>query len=205
MKTLRQLKEEIHQKYSHLHVFDIDDTLFHPTAKVNVVDNAGNKVKSLSSKEYAHHSTHNLLKSTEKYDFTEFRNAKKFKQESNPIHSTLNLVKSLQKSPHNHIILNTARVNMDNKNTFLNTFKAHGLNMNKIHIIRAGNINAPVSSDMKKATVIRGYINKHKYKHVHMYDDDTKNLSTFKDLKHDYPNTNFYAHHVQHTGELKDF
>ena len=53
-----------------LHVFDVDDTLFHTTAKVKVM--RGNKhVASLSNSEY---NTHTLPKGHH-YDYTEFRDA----------------------------------------------------------------------------------------------------------------------------------
>ena len=95
------------------------------------------------------------------------------------------------------VIFNTARANFDDKNKFLGTFKKHGINMKGIHVIRAGNINQEGTPAAKKATVIHGYISKHKYKDVHMYDDSKSNLKTFLTLRPHHPNTSFHAYHVQ--------
>lgn len=175
-----------------LHVFDIDDTLLHTTAKVHVLDSKGKRVRSLSNSEYNSHR----LKTGHRYDFSEFRSAHKFATSSKPIHHMISHLKKVASDPSNHVIMNTARSNFDDKNKFLGTFKSHGIPMHKIHVIRAGNISGSGSPAHKKALVIHGYINKHKYDHVHMYDDSKHNLSVFSDLKKHHPNTTFHAHHV---------
>ena len=67
----------------------------------------------------------------------------------------------------------------------------------KIHVIRAGNLNKEGAPADKKAVVIHGYIKKHKYNDVHMYDDSKTNLRSFVGLKQAHPNTTFHAHHVE--------
>ena len=39
-----------------LHIFDIDDTLFHTNAKIDVLDPMGNSVQSLTNQEYNNHA-----------------------------------------------------------------------------------------------------------------------------------------------------
>jgi len=175
-----------------LHVFDIDDTLLHTNAKIHVKDNNGKVVQTLTNQEF---NDHHLPKG-HSYDFGEFRNAGKFRQESKPIHNMINRVKTLTKKPGHHIIFNTARANFDDKNTFLRTFKDQGIPMDKIHVIRAGNMSMEGPPAEKKAVVIHGYIKKHRYNDVHMYDDSKTNLKAFLGLKHHHPDTNFHAHHV---------
>lgn len=44
LKEQQQLEEAAQTRRGSLHVFDIDDTLFHTTAKIHVRDNKGNLV-----------------------------------------------------------------------------------------------------------------------------------------------------------------
>lgn len=175
-----------------LHVFDIDDTLLHTTAKIHVKNSSGKTVQTLTNQEFNDHK----LQKGHSYDFGEFRSAEKFARESKPIESMINKVKEVTSRPNSHVIFNTARANFDDRHTFLNTFRKHGLPMNKIHVIRAGNIRQEGTPAGKKAKVIHGYISKHKYDHVHMYDDSTTNLKAFLKLRSNHPNTQFHAHHV---------
>ena len=71
------------------------------------------------------------------------------------------------------------------------------------HVIRAGNINQDSLPAEKKAKVIHGYVAKHKYNDVHMYDDSKTNLHSFLGLKDHHPNTSFHAHHVEGDGISK--
>jgi hypothetical protein len=192
MISFKTYLEEDTKKHS-LHVFDIDDTLLHTTAKIHVRNHSGKIIDTLSNQQFNDHD----LPAGHTYDFSEFRNAAKFRKESKPIHSMINKVKALTNQPGHHVIFNTARANFDDKNTFLGTFKDHGIPMDKIHVIRAGNINMEGPPAEKKAVVIHGYIKKHKYKDVHMYDDSKTNLRSFLGLKSNHPETNFHAHHVE--------
>jgi hypothetical protein len=192
MLTFNEYLIEDSKKHT-LHVFDIDDTLLHTTAKIHVKDSSGQVVQSLTNQEFNDHK----LPKGHSYDFGEFRNAAKFRQESRPIGRMINHVKRLTSMPGHQIIFNTARANFDDKNQFLKTFKDHGISMDRIHVIRAGNINREGPPAEKKATVIHGYIKKHRYDHVHMYDDSTTNLKAFLGLKNHHPDVNFHAHHIK--------
>lgn len=194
MKSFKQYLEESEKKS--LHVFDIDDTLLHTTAKIHVKDKDNKHVQSLSNQEFNDHK----LKHGHHYDFSEFKSSKKFHDESHPMHKMINKVQELSKDKKNHVIFNTARANFDDKHKFLHTFKKHGIDMKHIHVIRAGNINHSGLPAEKKAIVMHGYIKKHKYKDAHMYDDSKTNLHHFLKLKDKHPNTEFHAHHVADDG-----
>jgi hypothetical protein len=71
------------EKANALHVYDIDDTLVRPTAKIHVRDKAGQIVKTLNTHEYAR-SSRTALPRGHSYDFGEFRSAEKFNKESKP-------------------------------------------------------------------------------------------------------------------------
>lgn len=202
MKTYQQFKEYleecllVEEKHS-LHVFDIDDTLLYTTAKIHVKNKEGKVVDTLTNQEFNDHKLH----PGHSYDFGEFRNAAKFNKESIPIHSMIKKVKDLSADSKNHIIFNTARANFDDKKVFLSTFKKHGIDMSKIHVIRAGNISKGSLPAEKKATVIHGYIKKHKYPEVHMYDDSHTNLKAFLSLQPHHPQSQFHAHLISGDGK----
>jgi hypothetical protein len=187
-----------------LHVYDIDDTLVHPTAKINVKNAKGEVVKSLNTHEYAK-SSRTALPKEHSYDFGEFRSAEKFSKESKPIKKMISHVRLTSASKSNKVIFNTARENLDEPKKFVGTFKQHGVDMKKIHVIRAGNVKAKLSGPQKKAHITSGYIKTHRPKEVHMYDDDKGNLDHFLALKQKHPKVNFYAHHVQPDGSMKPY
>lgn len=202
MKTFRQYINE--EAKGTLHSFDVDETLFKTHAKVHVI-HKGKKVQSLSNAEYNTHK----LKPGHSYDYSEFKDADKFHDESQPIHKMLAKVKAIHKnikdSPHHKIIINTARSDMDNKKTYLHKFKKHGVPIHDIHVNRAGNIPGNASVAEKKAAVISHHVAKHGFKKVHVYDDSTENLDHVLALKHKHPGTEFHAWHVQHDGSVKKY
>ena len=186
-----------------LHVFDIDDTLFHTTAKVKVMKGSQH-VASLSNAEY---NTHRLPKGHE-YDFSEFRSAHKFDTESKPIHRMLNKLKAIhQKSKtksNSKVILNTAREDFDDKDTFLNKFRKHGIDIDDIHVHRSSNNKNPdLSVAQKKTEVIHNHLQTGKFKSASLYDDSKENLKHFMNLKNEHPNVTLRAYHVQPDGSIK--
>jgi len=194
-------------KENSLHMFDVDDTLFHTTAKIHVKDKTNKTVKTLSNQEFNTHT----LEPGHHYDFSEFRDADKFHKESKPISKMINKIKAIhknvQKKPDSKVILNTARADFDDKHKFLDKFKKHGINMDDIHVERAGNLPGDEHPSEKKAQIVRNHLARKKYKDVHLYDDSLSNLKALKKMKNEYPDINFHAHHVQPDGttkELKD-
>ena len=78
MKTFQEYLTE-KKEGAGLTIFDIDDTLMHTTAKIAVKLN-GKVVRELTNQEF---NTYQLKKG-EQFDFGQFRDAKKFKEESKP-------------------------------------------------------------------------------------------------------------------------
>ena len=186
-----------------LHVLDVDDTLVHPKAQIHVVQN-GERVKSLHNSEFNTHK----LEPDQHYDFSEFRNSDTFSK-SAPIQKMISKVKAIHKNissnPNHRIIINTARSDMDNKHTYLNTFKKFGLPINDIHVYRAGNDTGSDTVAVKKANVISKILEKQPYKKVHVYDDGKENLDAVHKLKQKHPETEFHTYHVQHDGSVKKY
>ena len=192
------------QRRGSLHVFDIDDTLFHTTAKIHVKNSAGKTVRTLSNSEFNDHK----LPRDHHYDFSEFRSAGKFAKESKPIVPMIKKVKAIHnnivgKYPHSKIIMNTARTDFNKKGKFLMTFHRHGIPIQHIHVHRAGNEKGATSPGEAKNMVLRRHLDQHPYKRVAMYDDSHNNLHHFLKLRHEYPNTEFHAYHVKGNGSIQ--
>lgn len=184
-----------------LHVFDVDDTLFHTTAKVNVM-HGPKKVAALSNSEYNTHK----LEPGHRYDYSEFNSSDKFDSESTPMPKMLNKLKAIhgnvKKTHGSKVIINTARADFDNKNKFLDTFRKHGVDIDDIHVHRAGNRKEPGSVAERKANVVRDQLKSGKFKRATLYDDSKENLNHFLKLKHEHPDVTFKAYHVQHNGSV---
>jgi hypothetical protein len=180
-----------------LTIFDIDDTLFHTTAKIKVVKD-GKVVRTLTNQQFNDYD----LEDGEEYDFGEFRNAEKFRQESEPIGPMLDELKTILDHTRGRVIMLTARSDFDDKDTFLQTFKDHGIDMSKIHVHRAGNLPGKEAPAHKKAVWVRKYLNTGDYNRVSLYDDSMTNLRVFKELEDEYPDVEFDAYHITGKGDV---
>lgn len=174
-------------------IFDIDDTLLHTTAKIKVVNDSGQVVRELTNQEFNNYK----LQPGEQFDFGEFRNAEKFRQESTPIGPMIKKLKAILNHAGNaKVIMLTARADFDDKETFLQTFHDLGIDMSRIHVHRAGNLPGDEPPAYKKAIWVRKYLNTKQYGHVRLYDDSMSNLRVFKELKQEYPQVDFRAIYV---------
>ena len=174
-----------------LSIFDIDDTLFHTTAKIKVIKN-GRPVKELTNQQFNTYE----LQPGEQFDFGEFRNAEKFRRESVPIRPMIAKLKAILNRTSGKVIMLTARADFDDRETFLDTFRQYGIDMSRVHVHRAGNLPVPESPAEKKAVFVRQYLNSGVFNRVRLYDDSMKNLTVFKELKKEYPTVDFKAYYV---------
>jgi hypothetical protein len=184
-----------------LTIFDIDETLFHTYAKIAVVKN-GKIIKRLSNSEF---NTYHLGKD-ESFEFSEFRSAEKF-AESKPIGRMIAKAKAIARGiaikPQSRIVIITARANFDNKEKFLDVFRAQGLDMSKIRVERAGNIEDDIDVAAKKYIIIRNYLNTKQYRKVRLFDDSMANLKTFLKLRQEFPLIKFEAYFANPDGSIK--
>ena len=185
-----------------LTVFDIDETLFHTHAKILVVKD-GKVVKELDNREFNVYK----LAPGEHFDFKQFRDAKFFNDTSVPIDKMWQKAKStldtVGRRPGSKVIIVTARSDFDDKDTFLDTFRKHGLDIDKIHVHRAGNLELP-SGDAKKK-IIGQYLATGEFDMVRLFDDAEVNLRSFLSLKSDYPNIVFKAYMVLEDGSVTEY
>ncbi len=180
-----------------LTIFDIDDTLFRTTAQIKVVKD-GKIIKSLNNQEFNTYK----LQPGESFDFGEFQNAEKFNRESIPIEPMIAKLKAIiNNAGDSKVIMLTARSDFDNKELFLDTFRKYGIDMDRVHVHRAGNLGG--SPSQNKAVWIRKYLNTGDYARVRLYDDAMSNIKMFINLQQEYPNIKFFPYFVTHEGSIK--
>jgi FMN phosphatase YigB (HAD superfamily) len=184
---------------SKLVIFDIDDTLVYTQTKVHVISN-GQVTKSLNS----HDFTHYKLQPGEEFDFGDFRDAREFFANAKPIIPMINQLKH-DIATGNKVVMVTARADFNDRELFLDTFRKYGIDMNKVHVYRAGNMVTKAPTEEKKKIIIRNLLNKAQYSKAIMYDDSVPNLESFVELKDEYPHTKFYAWHVSLEGEASEY
>jgi hypothetical protein len=200
MKTFSEYLLEAAKEGHGLHVFDVDDTLFHTTAKVKVM-HGKKEVAALSNSEY---NTHTLPKDHH-YDYSEFRDAEKFDKESKPMSRMLGKMKAIHnnaKKTGSKVIIATARADFDDKDKFLHAFRKHGVDIDNIHVHRAGNDKSEGTVGEKKARIISNQLKSGNFKRATLYDDSKENLKQFLALKKDHPDVHFKAYHVHPTGGI---
>jgi hypothetical protein len=184
-----------------LTIFDIDDTLFHTTAKVSIIKN-GIEIHQLSNQEFNTYK----LKDGESFNFTEFTNAYKFYHESKPIGKMLATAKIILedsiRNKSSNVIIVTARGNFDNKDMFLDTFRKHNFDIDKVRVERAGNITDIENNAVKKFIIIRNYLRTNQYNKVQLFDDNMDNLWEFLKLKHEFPDIKLDAYFAKLDGTV---
>ena len=181
-----------------LTIFDIDKTLFHTDTKVHIKKD-GKIIATLEpgARKYT-------LKKGEEFDFGEFKSSKVFAQTASPIGRMIKKAKAIIRNATkagSKVIFVTARADMDDKKLFINTFKAHGLDMSKVYVERAGNLGVEDTAKNKQ-TVFKKYLDSGKYSRVRMFDDWVGNLKALLSLKDDYPNIKFEAWLVSRDGRI---
>ena len=171
-----------------LYVFDIDDTLFRTSARARIVNTKG-QVKYLSSEELKDYE----LSADEKICFAEFRDAKKFAEESQPIESMIKIAQDCIKktSEGSKTILLTARADLNCKTKFLKYLNASGLDTNNIYVERAGNFSNLKTSEAKKL-IISNYLKSEQFKKAYLFDDSLENILSFVELSSWYSKIKFY-------------
>lgn len=183
-----------------LTIFDIDETLFQTKALVKVMKD-GKVVRSLDNQEFNTYK----LKDGESYDFGEFRSAEVFQNTSIPIMKMIQKAKAIIKNATaagSKVIIVTARADFDDKKKFLDTFRRHGIDIDKVYVERAGNLNLG-SSAKNKRFIFHKYLRGGKYERVRFFDDAMSNITMFKAMQKRYPDVSFEAYHVKHDGSIR--
>ena len=184
---------------SKLVIFDIDDTLVNTDTKVNVVRD-GKVTKQLNS----HDFTHYQLQPGEEFDFGAFRDAREFYTQARPIPGMIRQLKQ-DIATGNRVIMLTARADFNDREVFLDTFRQYGIDMDQVHVYRAGNLNVKTATEEKKKIILKHLLGRTHYDKVIMYDDSVPNLNAFLSLRQDFPWSRFYAWHVDPSGQASEY
>jgi GNAT superfamily N-acetyltransferase len=180
-------------------IFDIDDTLVNTDTRVNVVQD-GQVIKQLNS----HDFTHYKLQPGESFDFGEFQDAREFFTKARPIPGMINQLKK-DIATGNRVIMLTARSDFNDRDVFLDTFRRFGIDMDRVHVYRAGNLAIKAATEEKKKIILKHLLGKEHFDKLIMYDDSVPNLNAFLSLKQDYPYSRFYAWHVDPNGQASEY
>jgi predicted chitinase len=160
----------------------------------------GNLIKQLNSHDFTHYE----LQPGEEFDFGGFRDAREFFTQARPIPGMIGQLKRDIESG-NKVIMLTARSDFNDRDVFLDTFRQYGIDMDRIHVYRAGNLVTRAATEEKKKIILKHLLGKHAYEKVIMYDDSVPNLNAFLSLKQDFPYTEFYAWHVDPAGRADEY
>jgi hypothetical protein len=193
---------EAKEKGGGLTIFDIDDTLFHTTARVIVM--SGKKVvKRLEPHSYNTYQ----LKSGESFDFHEFRDAEKFYNESKPIKAMMAKAKAILRNSSNNplskVIIVTARDDFDDRDKFLETFRKFGFDIDRVRVERAGKIKDVGGTANQKMIIIRNYLNTKQFARVRLFDDSLDNLRVFLSLQNEFKDIKFEAFFAKPDGTVR--
>jgi hypothetical protein len=194
--TSMRASELGHEK---LVIFDIDDTLVNTDTRVNVVKD-GQVIKQLNSHDFTHYKLH----PGEEFDFGEFRDAREFFTKARPIPGMIRQLKQ-DIATGNRVIMLTARSDFNDRDIFLDTFRRFGIDMDKVHVYRAGNLAIKAATEEKKKIILRHLLGQEHFDKLIMYDDSVPNLNAFLSLKQEYPWSRFYAWHVDPNGQASEY
>ena len=183
-----------------LTIFDIDETLFHTKAKVQVLKN-GKIYKILDNQQYNSYQ----LKKGETFDYGQFKSAKMFMETSTPIAKVINRAKRIiyfATKKGSKVIIVTARQDMDDKKIFKDAFKAQGIDIGRVYVERAGNIGKETASE-NKLIIFKKYLDTKRYARIRLFDDDNNNLKAFMSLQNEYSRVEFTGYKVFKSGNIK--
>jgi len=183
-----------------LTIFDIDETLFHTKAKVQVT-REGKVVKILDNRQYNSYQ----LKKGESFHYGQFKSAKIFKETSTPIAKVIKRARRIiyfATRKGSKVIIVTARQDMDDKKVFKEAFKAQGIDIGRVYVERAGNVGKETASE-NKVVIFKKYLNTGRYARIRLFDDDKNNLNAFMSLKEEYPAVDFSGYKVFKSGNIK--
>ena len=183
-----------------LTIFDIDETLFHTKARVKVVKDKA-VIKTLDNQAYNQYK----LGTGESFDYGQFKSAKIFKETSTPIAKVINRAKRIiyfATRKGSKVIIVTARKDMDDKKIFRQAFLEQGIDIERVYVERAGNLNKNSASE-NKVIIFKKYLDTSQYARIRLFDDSLDNLKAFLRLQKDYPKTEFTAYKVYKNGQIR--
>lgn len=186
-----QTEKKIYDVPAHIYGYgitfvDIDETIFNTFASINVLKN-GEVIKKLDNQQFNEYN----LEPGESFDFGEFKDSATFLATSKPITSIIRIIKKMltlvtANSEGSRIVFLTARSDFDNKETFLNTFRKYGIDIDsaRMFVERSGNIEGGTVAERKKTVVLK-YLSEGIFRRARLIDDNRQNLAEFLTIESD--------------------
>lgn len=134
-------------------------------------------------------------------DYSEFQSSSIF-VESEPIERIITKLRTMSHDSNNENIIITARTDLDDQKLFLQKFLDHKINIDKIHVYRAGN-RPHLPTPQAKVSYILPYIQQ--FTHIRMFDDQIDNLRVFLNLNIVFPAVEFSAFLVHENGSITTY
>lgn len=186
-----------------LTIFDLDETLFRTYAEIEVHKD-GKLLKTLTNREY---NTYRLQPG-ETFSFHQFKCTDTFVKTSVPIKNMITKMKRIAHNARAHplskTIILTARGDFNDREGFLNHFRALDIAIDKMHVERSGNIPHGTTAE-KKCVVVRKYLDTGVFDRTVMYDDAITNLESFKRLEDEYRGIRFESYVVEESGHVRPY
>ena len=165
---------------------DIDETIFHTTARVIIRKN-GEVIARLRNWEFLRYKQ----KPGEEADFSEYTSGKLFRQTAKPVEKTVARIQKMFKNMKAHvgsrIVIVSARADSDDKEEFLQTFRDFGIPIDDIYIERVGTSGAVAGIPEKKKRVMFKYLKTGLYRRARLVDDSEANCRAFLELEDEIP------------------
>jgi len=112
------------------------------------------------------------------------------------------ILRNVVNKPGSQMIILTARNDFDDKETFLDTFRQYGLDIDKVRVERAGKL-SKLSPAHAKYVIIYNYLKQGKFSHVRLFDDSMANLKEFLRLRKDFTDVKFEAYFAKPDGSVE--
>lgn len=187
-----------------LFVFDVDDTILNTSAKIIIKKPSGLE-QAMSSAEYGKYT----IEDGDEIDLSQFSDSYKFVKESKPISKMLSLLRSVQNEVQNkmyedgsRLILLTARNDFDSKHMVLEFMHSLGIDIDLVHIERAGRRGfGPTSRN--KHEVLSEYLDRNHFSSLVAFDDSLSNLEAIASLSASPKAPFVQTFHVDEDGSLR--
>lgn len=185
-----------------LAIFDIDDTIFFANQGIHVLDDQGNTTEVIDNREY---HRRDALGETHQYSWKELVDAQAWYDSLMPNPPVIDrMIKDLADSD-TEVILITGRLTVDNIPLFKAGFKVHGMNIDDIELVFAGDRNpSGGSTHLVKRVDFERLFALH-YDHISIYEDSKLNLREFHYVSMDFPFTSTSAYWIDPKGNIKRY
>lgn len=184
--------------------FDLDDTVLKTSAKI-IVQYDNGETKTFSTEEYG-----KLDPTTFTPDFSEFKDPNKLTRESVVMERNMRLFLMMQEMTKakmmedgSRLVILTARSDFTSKEQVINYLAKLGVDVDRVHFERAGNIGIKSTSENKKKIVER-YLEENSFASVILVDDSISNLDKIMSIADRRDDTDIFTYCCKDDGVIEE-